>query len=292
MELLHLRTFVVVAEEENLTRAAQRLYLTPPTVSGHIKALEEELNVTLFLRSSTGMQLTEKGVLLKEKALATLNAAQNLVNHATEMQENLIGQIRFGLNAPPRLLRIPQLINKLETECPGIQLELSSSSTGKLLKLLQKQQIDIGFIFDPSPYPEIDALPLEDVELAIAVPAAWQERIQQQSWEELSRLPWICNDGYCPFQSQIEARFEELGLAFERLVMSDDEQTKLDLVRDSVGISLLEFAALEDDVRQNRIVIWEKERFSARLHLAYLKQRNEDPLLKALLPVALDIWKS
>jgi len=290
MELLHLRTFVVVAEEENLTRAAQRLYLTPPTVSGHIKALEEELNVTLFVRSSTGMQLTEKGILLKEKALATLNAAQNLVNHATELQENLIGKVRFGLNAPPRLLRIPQLINKLEAACPGIQLELSSSSTGKLLKQLQKQQLDIGFIFDPSPYPEIDALPLDNVELAIAVPAAWQNRIQQQSWEELSRLPWICNDGYCPFQSLIKARFEALGLAFERLVMSDDEQTKLDLVRDGVGISLLELAALEDDVRQNRIVIWEKERFSAMLHLAYLKQRSEDPLLKALLPVALSIW--
>ena len=292
MELLHLRTFVVVAEEENLTRAAQRLYLTPPTVSGHIKALEEELNVTLFVRSSTGMQLTEKGILLKEKALATLNAAQSLVNHATELQENLIGQVQFGLNAHPRLLRIPQLINKLETECPGIQLELSSSSTGKLLKLLQKQQLDIGFIFDPSPYPEIDSIPLVNVELAIAIPASWQHRIQQQSWEELSHLHWICNNGYCPFQSLIEAQFEKLGLTFERLVMSDDEHTKLALVRDGVGISLLEYDALEEDIRQNRIIIWEKERFTATLHLAYLRQRNEDPLLKALLPVALDIWKS
>lgn len=292
MELLHLRTFIVVAEEENLTRAAQRLYLTPPTVSAHVKALEEELNVMLFIRSSTGMQLTEKGILLKEKALATLNAAQNLVNHATELQENLIGQLRFGLNASSRLLRIPQLISELETACPGIQLELSSSSTGKLLKQLQKQHLDISFIFDPPPQPEITALPLQDVELAIAVPAIWKDKIQQQNWEELSRLPWVCTDGYCPFQRLIESRFEELDLTFERLVMSDDERTKLDLVRDGVGISLLEYDALEEDVQQNRIIIWKKEMFSAHLHLAFLNRRSEDPLLKALLAVALDIWKS
>ncbi len=67
MELYQLRTFVIVAEEENLTRAAKRLYMTPPSVSAHIKTLEEELNVQLFERTPKGMEITEQGKLLKAK---------------------------------------------------------------------------------------------------------------------------------------------------------------------------------------------------------------------------------
>jgi len=292
MELLHLRTFVVVAEEENLTRAAQRLYLTPPTVSGHIKALEEELSVTLFIRSSTGMQLTEKGVLLKQKALATLQAAQNMVNHATELQEHLIGSVQLGLNAPPLMLRVPQLIAALESACPGIKLQLTSSSTGKLLKNLQSGKMDLSYIFDSSPYPDIETMPLLDVDLSIAIPASWRERITNGSWEELAALPWVCADGYCPSQSLIDERFSKLGLEYERVVMSDDERTKLDLVRDGVGVSLLEHAALTADIEQKKIIVWEHQTFTAKLHFAYSASRKNEPLLRALLPIVKDIWRA
>ena len=61
MELYHLRTFVTVAEEGHLTRASERLFTSQPAVSAHIKALEEELGVTLFDRTPRGMQLTPAG---------------------------------------------------------------------------------------------------------------------------------------------------------------------------------------------------------------------------------------
>ena len=61
MELYQLRTFAAVAEEGHLTRAAERLHLSQPAVSGHIKALEQELDVRLFERTATGMVLTEPG---------------------------------------------------------------------------------------------------------------------------------------------------------------------------------------------------------------------------------------
>jgi DNA-binding transcriptional LysR family regulator len=61
MGLSHLRTFIMVAEEQNLTLAAKKLFASPPTVSAHIKTLEEELKVTLFIRSSRKMTLTSAG---------------------------------------------------------------------------------------------------------------------------------------------------------------------------------------------------------------------------------------
>ena len=68
MELYQLRTFAAVADEGHLTRASERLHLSQPAVSGHIKALEGELGVRLFERASTGMQLTAAGSELLERA--------------------------------------------------------------------------------------------------------------------------------------------------------------------------------------------------------------------------------
>lgn len=112
MELYQLRTFVIVAEEENLTRAAKRLYMTPPSVSAHIKALEDELNVQLFERTSKGMEITGHGQLLKAKAEQILHAAQDLVNHATKMQQFLMGQVNFGLNATANFLALWDFVGK------------------------------------------------------------------------------------------------------------------------------------------------------------------------------------
>jgi DNA-binding transcriptional LysR family regulator len=74
MELYQLRTFVTVAEEGHLTRAAERLHLSQPAVSGQIKALEQELEVRLFDRSVSGMELTASGRELSAMRNASLPA--------------------------------------------------------------------------------------------------------------------------------------------------------------------------------------------------------------------------
>ena len=89
MEFYHLRSFVAVAQTGNLTQAAKRLYTTPPAISAHIKSLEDELSTPLFIRSSKGMALTDKGQLLLKKAQITLDSALDLVNLAANNQHEM-----------------------------------------------------------------------------------------------------------------------------------------------------------------------------------------------------------
>src|SRR5690348_11314199 len=105
MELYQLRTFLVVAEEKSITRAAKRLFTTPPSISAHIKMLEDEWNVSLFRRTAKGMEITEKGELLRRKAEVTLLSAQDLANHATELLGCLMGSLRIGLSSSATFLR-------------------------------------------------------------------------------------------------------------------------------------------------------------------------------------------
>ena len=78
MELYQLKTFLAVAEEQHLTRAAARLHLSQPSVSTHIKALEEELGLTLFIRTSKGMILSHEGKSIKLKAESALRAIESV----------------------------------------------------------------------------------------------------------------------------------------------------------------------------------------------------------------------
>ena len=114
MEFYHLRSFVVVAKTGNLTLAAKQLFTTPPAISAHIKALEEELQTALFVRSSKGIQLTEKGELLLPKAQNTLDSALSLVNEAADNQHEIIGTFKLAINQNAIQLKIPTLVTNIQ----------------------------------------------------------------------------------------------------------------------------------------------------------------------------------
>ncbi len=281
MELHHLRTFVVVAEEQNVTRAAKRLYMTPPTVSSHIKALEDELNVQLFQRTSRGMVLTEKGQLLRDKAAQTLWAAQDLVNHATTLQGELMGPVRIGLNSSAEFLHIPALVQQLAQEAPGIDVRLTASTTGKILEALQANALDAGYVFGPVSA-EFHAVALGDVEVVVAAPAAWAAECEQADWATLASRPWICSDYYCPFQTLLDETMEARGLMYTRVVESDHDQTKAQLVAAGVGLALLTRAEANELAEGNSAEVVGPPALTTPLSFVTLADRAEEPLLRVV----------
>jgi DNA-binding transcriptional LysR family regulator len=290
MELHHLRTFVIVAEEQNVTKAAKRLYMTPPAISAHIKALEEELNVTLFVRTSQGMHITEKGELLRAKAEQTLRAARDLVNQATQMQSYLIGTLSIGLNSSPAFLRIAPLITEINVQCSGIELAFHNSVSGKIIDSLINRELDAGFIFNPSPVESITTRRLALVDLVIAAPKQWKTQLQCATWADIAQLPWICSSYYCPFQTIIDDLFANRNLDYRRVVQSEDDMTKMQLVSAGVGVALLERSEAEHAASEGKLTLWQHEPIQSELHFGYLWERQADPLMTALESVICAIW--
>lgn len=288
MELHHLRTFVAVAEEGSVTGAAQRLYLTPPTVSAHIKALEEALGITLFERSALGMALTEKGEVLKVKAEATLFAAQDLVNHATNLQTHLMGQVNLGLCASADYLRIPELTHYLSEHFPGIGLNLVSRSSGEIIDAVQAHKLDAGFIFGPVVDTQFESLLLTTAQLRIAIPTALKPELI--TWETLAELPWVHTSGYCPFQTLTEQVFGQQGFEVKQYSSSDDDQTRLSMVRAGVGASLLRREVAADTEQAGSVITW-GDSIACPLRFIYLSARQHEPLLASLVNKAIpSVW--
>lgn len=290
MELYHLRTLLVVAEEQSITRAAKRLFTTPPSVSAHIKALEDEWNVSLFRRTAKGMEITEKGERLRRKAEATLLAAQDLANHATELQGYLMGTLSVGLNTSASFLRIPQVLESLQKHCPGVELGFVNSASGRIIDDLRSQTLDAGYIFGPLSGESIVSHRLSVTELAVAVPKQWETDIFSADWTAIAKLPWIHSDGYCPFQHIVDRLFRDRGLQYERTVQTDDDRTKADLISAGVGLALLEKTEAQQAVDQGKAVIWQTDPILCDLSFGYLSTRREDPLIRALRRAVLDVW--
>jgi DNA-binding transcriptional LysR family regulator len=268
MELNHLQTFIVVAEEKNVTRAAERLYMTPSSVSAHIKALENELNVMLFMRKPQGMEITEHGNIMRAKAENILRGVEDMVSLSTKLQTSLTGGIRIGLNAGTKFLRVTDLVEKMQHCYPDVDLTLEASSTGKILPALKKRSLDAGYIFGPAPDDSFITHSLCKADLAVAAPLAWRSQIASAGWKDLAQLPWISSTTYCPFQTIVEKTFRRQHLAHQQVMKSDDDATKCALVSAGFGLALLEKTEAEEAVREGKITIWHGRSFECELSWA------------------------
>jgi DNA-binding transcriptional LysR family regulator len=289
MELHHLQTFVVVADEKSITQAARRLFTTPSSISAHIKTLEDELGVQLFTRTPRGMHITEKGEALVLKARQTLQSVRDLVNQATELRANLMGEVSLGVNAGLNYLRLPELIHKLSQDAPGISLHLHHQASGHVLENVAAQQLDLGFVFGEVTDTRLSATPLTTAELVIAAPPNWA--VESPDWAELARHPWICGDYYCPFQVIIDRVFAERGLSYPQHIHTNDDPGKADLVAAGLGLALLEAGEAQAYAAQGRLRVIPGVTFQTRLSLVYLSYRQHDPLIKALIEVVAGLWE-
>ncbi len=291
MELNHLQTFIVVAEEGNVTRAAERLFMTPSSVSAHIKALEDELNIMLFVRKPQGMEITEQGNILRARAESIVRGAQDMVELSAKLQASLTGKIRIGLNAGIKFLRVAELITRVRQSYPKVDLVFESISTGKTFPRLRDRTLDAGFIFGDAPDRSITTHGLYKAELVVGAPVAWKSQISGISWKNMALLPWIYPTTYCAFHSIVDKTFRREHISYQQAVTSDDDTTKLELVAAGIGLALLERTEAEEAAQEGKITIWQRRTFEIELSWAYLKNRGEDPLIKALTEDVLRAWE-
>jgi len=290
MELNQLRTFLTVAEEKHLTRAAERLYTSQPAVSAQLKALESFLGVPLFERTPKGMLLTPAGQTLLPQASAILNAARAMEDDARAIQGKVMGKLTIGVNSDFSFLRLPTLLDTLRQDYPGIQLSLINSMSATITTDIRKNTLDSGFFFGPCSSADLHIMQLALVNSAIVAPARWKDRTQHASIEELARLPWIYTTDQCPFYALKEALFENTELRPAKSVFVDTEAAIRDLIQNESGISLLRADDARKAEQEGWGVRWAGTTPSISLNIAVRANRLQEPLIQAWLKTLADCW--
>lgn len=289
MELYQLKTFVVVAEEGHLTRAAERLHASQPTISAHIKALEEELETRLFIRTPKGMRMTEAGSRLRDKAAEVLRAARELKLEARNMGGELVGDLSIGLNTDAEYLRIVPLLNSLAAQHPKITLQILQSASTAVQGQINQGKLDCGFIFGPPRHADILAVRLETTRFFVAVPDIWKDRIKG-GLVALAELPWIMDPSDNPLQRLIGPFFSTRNLkpAYE-MEVDGDEVIRV-LVAAGKGVSFLRENELKAANRIGVVHAVPFEELSIDLHFVCLKRRDQDPVMRAVIDHVKKVW--
>lgn len=144
MELRHLRYFVVVAEEQNVTRAAERLHVSQPPLSRQIRDLEQELGVSLFRRTAKSLALTEPGKIFLNEARAVLLRAEQAVQTVRSIAAGDRGQLRVGYAPSLTVQVLPKALRAFESDSPGVRISLHDLSTEECVQKLAAGKLDVA----------------------------------------------------------------------------------------------------------------------------------------------------
>jgi DNA-binding transcriptional LysR family regulator len=145
MDLRQLSSFIAVAEEGQLSKAAVRLCLSQPPLSRHIQALEAELGVLLFERTATGMELTQAGAALLEEARNIESLVRQATHKTRRAGTGRSGHLRVGIYGSSIYGVVPRILRQFRLSYPEVELTLHYAQTPAQVQALRRGQVDIVF---------------------------------------------------------------------------------------------------------------------------------------------------
>ena len=165
MEIRTLRYFLAVAREENMTRAAEHLHVTQPTLSKAIKSLEEELGKKLFTRHSFSIRLTDEGVLLRDRAEDLVSMADKIEQEFVSLSDITGGDLYFGLAESYQIRYLAREIQRLKQQYPNLHYHITSGDTEQVIEKLDKGLLDFAVLAETPDYKKYEALPFPEVDV-------------------------------------------------------------------------------------------------------------------------------
>jgi len=224
MELRHLRYFVAVGEEENVTRAAARLHVSQPPLTRQIRDLEDELGFPLFARTGRTLRLTVAGRVFLEEARAVLGRAAAAVATARDAARGGRGTLAIGYAPSPSIGLLPAALQAFRAAAPQVKVELHDQSSPQMLSGLRDRTLDVAVLMQPpkAAAAGLGFTPLRTFPLVAALtpahPLAGKRRV---SIAELLREPIVVlrRDEYPDYHALLR---RVLGSAYRRLQISEE----------------------------------------------------------------------
>lgn len=233
------RTFLVVADEGNLTRAAARLFRTQPAVSRRLQSLEQSLGTPLFVRRKSGVGLTDAGARLLGPARELLRAQERLERAARGEGESADSRLRIACSdTVARYLLAPRL-SALLAFYPHLELELQVSNTPQTIARVAEGEADLGFVLQPARHRALEFVPLLRYRHMAAFPAGTAPRGKDVALQVLMERPLVLLDRSTRTRQLIDASLLSRGMFPARVTEVGNVSVQKALVRAGLGVGIL-----------------------------------------------------
>ena len=171
MNLKQLEAFVKVAETKSFSEAAKQLFLTQPTISAHVSALEKELNTCFLIRNTRGVELSESGKELYAYAVQMLEIEKTIKGRFGKEIKPEGNVLRIGASTVPAQYILPNVMSTFHAEYPGEKLKLFETDSKGVIDMILSHHIDIGFTGTVIEKGNCKYLPFYEDELVVLTPA-------------------------------------------------------------------------------------------------------------------------
>ena len=289
MDFNQLRAFVTVAQEGNLTRAAEKLHLTQPAVSLQIKALQRALDLSLFTRHASGMALTSDGARLLPLAERVLTNVADLRQAAAALHSTLSGKLSIGTILDPEFTRLGAFLKLLVETYPQLSTELQHGMSGSVLHQVRSGRLDMGYYLG-DPGKEFHCQTLTSFTYCVVAPRGWRSRVIGRDWPELASLPWVWTPPESAHNRMLTKVFGQYKITPNQVALVDQEPSMLDLVMSGVGLSLVRESTALKEAHLHGLVIADRVSLVAELTFVCLARRSKEPALTAVFKLMKDLW--
>lgn len=196
MEIRTLRYFLAVAREENMTRAAELLHVTQPTLSKQLKALEDELGKRLFIRHSFSIQMTDEGMLLRKRTEDLLAMADKITDEFQSMDDITGGDIYFGMAESWQIRHLARAIRHFKERYPDMRYHVTSGDTEQVTEKLDKGILDFAVIVEPPDLKKYNAIEIPETDKWVVVMPMDCELAKKPSirLEDIQGKPLFCSE--------------------------------------------------------------------------------------------------
>ncbi len=222
-----LRYFLAVAECLNISRAAERIGATQPTVSLGIQRLERSVGLPLLTREKRGVKLTPAGKRFLAQARQLLQQWERLRTEAIQDHESPRGSFSLGCHTAVALYTLPEFLTKLLAQHPGIEFRLEHDLSRRITEKVARFEIDLGIVVNPLEHPDLVITELLEDEVAF-----WKHR----SLKEESLL--LCHPELGQTQALLK-KAKKAGIRFERTLTSESLEVLAELTASGLGVGLL-----------------------------------------------------
>lgn len=279
MEFKQLQSYVAVIKYGSFTKAAEKMFVSQPTISAHISALEEELNQTLIMRTTKSIEITEKGKEVYEQAVRILEMKDRMIEICSEEE---YPNIYIGASTIPSAYILPEILPKFRDAYPELSFSIDQSDSQGVIDGLLDGRFDVGFIgmkeekLICEPY-------CEDRMVLVTAATEYFRGLKEKNEatvQQLLKEPVILREQGSGSGKYATDIVEGIGLSEKQLFVTariNDQETIKHLVAGGLGVSIISEMAARDFVENGKLLQFELPVHNTRyLYLVYRK----DEILK------------
>ena len=258
MDFKQLEAYVKVIELASFSKAAEAVYISQPSVSAYVSALEKELGTVLINRSTKELSPTAPGKIFYENALEILALKQNTIERIKNLSGSVSGEITIAASTVPSQYMLPGIIAAFRADYPGISFSVEQADTSEVINRIALQKAELGFVGARIQNDKCDFKEFMTEKIIFIAPnSANLNREEGYTLDELlDQYPFIAREKGSGTRASYENYFKSQGIAPEKINICasfDNTQSIISAVTHGLGISLLSEYAAAEAIKQKLI---------------------------------------